>query len=341
MYKRLCVAIVAAGALAGCGSQSSAIGAGAFPQTKTIVEHLARGRSWMLPGASSQDLVYVSDQGMYYNTGVYVYSYPQGKQVGFLQPDLAETYEGLCSDSHGNVWVVGWTTNYQAFYDEYSHGGTYPIKGLGGRGVPSGCSLDPSTGNLAIANYQDFDISGHRGDVAIYKNATGSPQDYYDSSITYYYFCSYDNKGNLFADGDKDYINEIARNGATLRHIYFNKAITPGSLQWNNGSLAVAVVGGAKGPIHIDRVTVKGSNAQIVGTTSLQTYRNEGQYLDVEFWIQGKVIAGPGPGYGGTTRELDFWPYRLGGKISKTITAPNNSNFYGVAFSAAAQERGR
>jgi hypothetical protein len=325
-----------AAVLVGCGgsrdltTSSSASSA----RAQQIAAHLARGRSWMLEEASSDDLVYVSEQGVWGHQEVLVYSYPQAKLVGELQPDTEETYEGLCSDSSGHVFVVGWITNGQAFYDEYAHGGSEPINDIIATGVPSGCSLDPSTGNLAVANYVDFN-EGRHGDVAVYADAAGEPTDYSDATVPHYYFCAYDDKGNLFADGDSSVLNELPKKSANMTSVYFNHNITPGSLQWNDGDLAVAVVGGAKGPTRIDRVTVAGSGAQIVGTTNLVSYHNEGTYLDVQFWIQGTRIIGPAPNAAGPTHALNFWPYPAGGKAIKTVTAPSNGNFYGVAFSAA------
>jgi hypothetical protein len=342
MNKRSLLLLAAASALAACAMQSSGANFGALPrsQSKIIAQHRVHGRSWMLPQATGQDLVYVADVGTFYDQGVYVYSYPQGKKVGFIQPD-EDTYSGLCADNQGNVWVLTWAMNGQAFYSKYAHAETQPVTTIIASGVPSSCAVDPSTGNLAIANFEDFDVSRSRGDVAIYQGAQGKPEVYYDNSIIHYNFCAYDGKSNLYADGNGDLINELARNSGTFRHIYFNKKITPGSLQWNGGSLAITVVGGAKGPIRTDRVTVKGSGAQITGTTIQQTYHNEGEYLELGFSIQGKAIAGPGPGSAGPEGELYFWPYPAGGKAAKTIAAPTYSNFYAAAFSAAGQERVR
>lgn len=335
MNRRLATAVAAAVALAACNGRPSAAGLGVLPQSsaseQTIAPHPARGHSWMLAEAKSDVLVYVSVQ-QYNNSGLYVYSYPQGKQVGFLQPDT-DQYEGLCADSHGNVWMLNWSTNGQAFYYEYPHGGSNPIHSIIAVGVPSGCSVDPSTGNLAIANYIDYGSRGHNGDLAVYQQATGKPTYYQDSSIKHYYFCAYDSKGNLYSDGDTNYINVLARNSQTLRHVYFDKKIAPGSMQWNSGTLVIALIGGAKEPVHVDRATIQGSSAHVTGTTSLQTNPGWGNYLNVQFWIAGKAIAGPGPGVGGPTRTLYFWPYPAGGKASKRIEAPNNGNFYGVAIS--------
>jgi hypothetical protein len=331
MNKRLIV-FAAAGALAACSSAQSPTNTSALPQTQIAVQHNARWHSWMLKEAASETLVYVSENGEYNNPGVYVYSYPQGKQVGFLQENTGETFGGLCTDTHGDVWAPGWITNGQAFLTEWPHGGSQPLQDLITVGEPSGCSVDPKTGNLAIANYMDFNV-GRRGDIAIYKNGSQKPTEYYDNSITYYYYCAYDAKGNLYADGNTNYINVLAKNSNTLRHVYFNKKIVPGSLQWNGSSLAVVVVGGNKGPVELDRATIQGSGAQITGTTNLQTKPSWGNYLNVQYWIQGKIVAGIGPGSGSPVRTVYFWAYPGGGKASMTIAGPNNGNFAGVAIS--------
>jgi len=324
--------VAAVAVLAGCSTQTPVVGSGALPQSNVLARHFPRARSWMLKGAASQTLVYVSENGEYNNPGVYVYSYPQGQQVGFLQEFSGGPYQGLCSDTHGNVWALVWDTNGQAFYIEYAHGGTQPIQDIISTGEPAGCSVDPKTGNLAIANYMDFNI-GRRGDIAIWKPGSTKPLEYYDNSITYYYWCGYDDKGNLYADGNTNYLNVLYKGSSTLRHVYFKKSIVPGSLQWSAGSLVVAQVGGAKGPVRVDRVTVQGSGAQITGTTDLQTSPGWGNYLNVQFWIDGKTIAAAGPGSGGPVRALYFWPYPAGGKASMTIAAPSDGNFYGVAIS--------
>ncbi len=69
--------------LSGCGDPQMGTAAGDHrgslaPQAAA---HETLGRSWMMPSASSEDLLYVSsiDKG-----DIYVYSYPQGKLVGTL-----------------------------------------------------------------------------------------------------------------------------------------------------------------------------------------------------------------------------------------------------------------
>jgi hypothetical protein len=65
-YALSCCAIAAM--LAGCGGSQSPIGApGAMPQSSTIATRADLGKSWMLPGSSSGDLIYAtggSDDGL-------------------------------------------------------------------------------------------------------------------------------------------------------------------------------------------------------------------------------------------------------------------------------------
>ena len=156
-----------------------------------------RGHSWMSPDAKKRNLLYVTDQG----TGeVKVFSYPQGKLhgtlTGFNEP------AGECADRAGDVFIVDGFAN--EVY-EYAHGGKTPIATLSEPGeFPLGCSVDPSTGNLAVANYCSG-ASGQctgPGSLAIYLDAKGSPTQYADPKLSHVDFCGYDAQGNLFVDGN-------------------------------------------------------------------------------------------------------------------------------------------
>jgi DNA-binding beta-propeller fold protein YncE len=138
-----------------------------------------------------KSLLYVSSV---LTNSVYVYSFPKGKLEGTLTG--FNTPYGLCSDGAGNVWVVNDAAN---DIIEYAHGGTTPIATLSDPGeYPEGCSVDPTTGNLAVTNF--FSSSGG-GSVAVYAKAAGTPTLYTDPDIAEFRFCGYDDKGNLFADG--------------------------------------------------------------------------------------------------------------------------------------------
>jgi len=128
--------------------------------------HPDSGRSWMAPGAETQDLLYISDEG---TNDVYVYSWPQLKLVGTL---TGFSYpQGECVDTKGDVFVVNGRAQSQVV--EFLHGGTKPIATLSDNysNHPSGCAVDPTTENLAVTNLE----TGNKGDgnVIIYKKARG------------------------------------------------------------------------------------------------------------------------------------------------------------------------
>ena len=323
-------------ALAGCGARQLPITAYPLPRAYVEAHHLSRfGPGWMLSEARTDDLVYVSNQNeLSAQTEIDMYSFPAGKLVGEITTDSEEYAEGLCSDSSGNVWVLGWTSNGQSFFDEFAHGGTQPSKGIIAEGVPNGCAVDSSNGNLAVANFDDFDITGDRGDLAIYQNGEGKPVNYYGNTIKHYYYCTFDAAGNLFATGDNRALNELAEGSSTIRNVYLNRNITPGSVQWDGKDLAIVALRSGQGPTMVDRAAVSGSSAQVVGTSRLRVPDGKGTYLTVEFAIASGDIIGPGAAAGGPQRAIYFWKYPAGGKDTKAV-ASASANFYGVAFSAA------
>ena len=175
---------VAVGLLTGCGTAQPPIGAlGAMPQTSALATHGQRSGSWMLPEAKNKDLLYVATGG-----DVYVLSYPSGKIVGRLGEQSATS---LCSDRRGNVFIV---INGLQQILEYSHRGKL-LQTLAVKDVPSSCSVDPTTGNLAVPTY-DYSC------VYIYPGARSSGvQSICDNYFILVGLCAYDSSGNLFLDG--------------------------------------------------------------------------------------------------------------------------------------------
>jgi hypothetical protein len=99
----------------------------------------------MLPEAKSGVLLYVSK-----HTNVVIYSYPSGKVIGKLRG--FEYASGLCSDRRGDVWV---TDSRKSQVSEYEYSGTKPIARLSDDDEPVGCAVDPRSGDIAVANYDD------------------------------------------------------------------------------------------------------------------------------------------------------------------------------------------
>ena len=81
---------------------------------------------------------------------------------------------------------------------EYKHGGKKRIQTLTmSRYVAVDCSVDPTTGNLAVTWNRSASSENY---IAIYKDASGSPT-LYGLNDDFVFYCGYDNKGNLFVDG--------------------------------------------------------------------------------------------------------------------------------------------
>jgi hypothetical protein len=254
-------------------------------------------------GAQSSDLVYVTAHGGY----VTVYSYPDGK--------LLQTLRGLggpaapCVDANGDVYVPDLVLD-QVF--EYAHGGTKPIAKLKAAALdPGGCSVDPLTGNLAVASL-GFG-SGNPGNVAIYAGGRGKPVVYRARGILSYFRCGYDDKGNLFVDGlnnsDHFELAELPKGSKTFTNITLNQKIGwPGSVQWNAGELVVSG--------QLNKVYAFGISGSI-GTLK-HTTRLDGPKFVIGFWIQGQTILAATEG--GNRQTLNYYSYPSGGNPTKIVT---------------------
>jgi len=292
--------------LAGCGSQPS-IG---LPQSVTQQSHNAPdndGASWMAPDAASQDLLYVTDVRT-----VTVYSYPQGRLFGELKHFYIAT--GMCVDKKGDVFVVD--EGYNKIF-EYAHGGTKRLATLVSPTEGAvGCSIDSTTGNLALTS-QSF---GTQATVAIYKNARGTPTTYTDSALDQFYFCGYDDKGNLFADGQSapggtgdTAFAELPKGSGSFTNITLNQYIGwPGGVQWDGKYVAV----GDQLTPAIYRFTVERRHGNRVGTTHM-----DGAVNVKQFWIQDQRLIAPNTisGQGGRGSKAILYNYPAGGKAIKKI----------------------
>jgi hypothetical protein len=306
---------VAAASLIACGASQPPIGApGTVSQGPAIAAHGARGGSWMLSRASSGGLVYVSDS---FGTTVDVFSYPGGTLVGQLTG--FEGPQGLCSDRKGNVWI---TNGSPPEVIEYQHGGTQPIAELGSED-PFACSVDPTTGNLAVTN-------SNPGKIAIYKNASGNPTYYSSPNFPEWEYCAYDNHGNLFAGSPASSdLAELPAGSGTIEAITLDKSFALGSMQWHKKYLAIADAGGsADSPTTIYQVRVLGSDGTVTGKSALKSAGKHREGLAVQYWITGSAIVGPDKLY------FNFWRYPKGGRPTKVIRHLDQQ-LWGTTVSAA------
>jgi hypothetical protein len=195
--------------------------------------------------------------------------------------------------------------------------------------------VDPTTGNLAVANI--LGPSDH-GSIAVFEGAQGTPTIYTDPNLNEFLFCAYDDSGNLYADASDvaTLLDELPANGNSLIEITLNKGIFPTSIQWNGGGLAVADgTSGSHGEEAIYQVLVQGTNATIESTTWLWSRGNRKE-PGVQFWIQGKNIIGPGHTFS-TKGRIEFWRYPRGGKPTKVIQPPGAAGLTGAVVSIASK----
>ena len=296
--------------LAACGGAQPPISAtGAMPQSSAVAAHAERGKSWMLPEAKGEDLLYVSDDVL---SEVYVLTLPEGKLAGVLTG--FDTPVGECVDATGNIWIANESSSELL---QYAHGGTAPIATLSEPGeYPGGCAIDPTTGDLAVANSDD---------VAVFPDAQGTPTTYSDPDITQYYYCTYDASGNLFADGESaGMIAELPRGGSSLSTISLNNNFYPLSLQWDGTYISIVELGthGQKGVKRVDRVSVAGSSVKTVGTVLLKTPSGKMVNRLEQYWIADHRIVGPDI-YKRNAHGLLVlsWRYPDGGEPTKALDA--------------------
>ncbi|HEY2475873.1 MAG TPA: hypothetical protein VGI19_13880 [Candidatus Cybelea sp.] len=326
--------------LSACGSpqQASSLtpaGAGAenaararllafFQQRQSARLHYDREASWMSPRAvQAKNLVYVADGG---RGKVRVYTYPSLEQAGNLL-DLADP-AGVCSDSKGNVWVV---ESKAPKLIEYAHGSTKEEAMLSDAGAqyPLGCSVDPTTGNLAMTN-----LGGPSGggNILIWAGAKGSATTHSDSDMSFVYFCGYDAQGNLFVDGLDAHYNfvfaELPNGSKDFQTIALDGVSFPGGIAWDGQYVAVGDQAyQSKEKSAIDQVSVSGSTATIAATTTLNGSCDVMQFA----MFNGKVFTpdvclGQGfvyhyPAGGNAIKKIGNLQYPVAAAISSIATA--------------------
>jgi hypothetical protein len=316
---RYTLGVIAALALAGCGG-SQVAPTGSAPQSLVPATH---GKPWMLPEAKGEGLIYATGGCL----GTCVLSYPGGKLVGAL--DAGDGYEnsGDCADSDGNVFIAN-----DDDVLEFAHGGTKPIATLDLPGSNAiGCSVDPTTGNLAVV------FGGSGKNVAIFPDARGTPA-LYDSEIDSSY-CGYDNSGNLFVDGlgneNAFSIAELTNGGSGFSPISVSQSVGwPGQLQWDGSYITYE--GLSNSNVSISRLQISGSVATIVSTTDFDIRKNA-----MQSWIYGSKIFIPynNNAQAGHQKKVGVWKYPKGGKPAASFQVTGEYketiNFQAVTYSPA------
>ncbi|MGC2406511.1 MAG: hypothetical protein WA431_08900 [Candidatus Cybelea sp.] len=300
--------------LAGCGAVQSTE-PGALPlssATNTLAK--VQEHSWMLPEAKNEDLIYaVGGCG-----GTCVLSYPGGTIVG----NLDTSGSADCSDSKGNVFITGSTSVL-----EYAHGGTSPINTLKLPGdLALGCSVDPTTGNLAVV------FSSSYGDIAVFPNAQGTPV-FYNAPINAL-FCGYDNAGNLFVDGltgNAPALSELPAGSSVFTNLSLSGITgSPEQVQWDGKHLTYETV--IKGNVNVARLSLSDTTAFVVGKTHFKGVTG----FASQSWIYKSTVFVPfgTAGQHAITPKIGAWKYPRGGKPqAKYTNFQGSTNFVGVTLS--------
>lgn len=285
MQRYALAALAAAFTLAGCGGSQS-IGT---PATMTQM-----GSTVHRASSSGQALLFSVDG----ESGT-ISDYPSGTIVDTF---FMGSYDVAgCTDSQGNVYVGGSddTTN-EPFIAEYPYGATAPSEYVlitpqsqYAVGAVWGCSVDPTTGNIAaVVNYDNF----KNDSVAIFApQLQGMPQTYSNFSMGLLWSASYDGSGTLFLLGGASYniqellFEELAKDADAFqplsldlgRHVpKRNPEYNYWMTQWDgqyvtvDGPYSPKPNGKAKtwkGAIY--RLNISGSAATVKQTTLLQDIR--------------------------------------------------------------------
>lgn len=286
--------------------------------------HRKHGKSWIRPDAKRQYLLYASDL----STGtvdIYNYRVQAGKLYGQIT-GFNEPY-GQCVDKAKNVYIVdeGTATIY-----EFAHGGITPINtAVDLFGYPIGCSVDPTTGNLAVANFTGF--SDGSGGIDIFAGGLSGTQQYYTyGGAPLMWPPGYDNGGNLFVEGQNsssaNMLLELPSGNNQFTPISGVTIGFPGAVQrWKTYITATDQEYQGGDTVAVYTLSVSGSAATIVATSQLTDtcYPSKDSFDAVQPFLNGTtpkknaVVAGNIS----CSYRMDFFNFANGGNPKRVLPA--------------------
>jgi hypothetical protein len=286
---------------AGCAILTACAPTGIAPRTPTAFTEA---------GNATAALLYLSD---WRTNQVFVYDYSThsaaGRLTGLRRPS------GECVDAAHHVWIAELLGSRVV---EYAHGGATPIAHLQTAGYPIGCAVDPTTGNLAVANFYRKSASGT---IQVWAKAAGAPKTFAPTKLYYLWPPAYDNNGNLFAEGryldGTTGVTELARAATELRSVTLRGAAIhfAGGAFWDGTHVGLTDQSSANGGTTVlYRMHFDGAVGSVVGRTHLADTCDHGQ-TDVA----APFVFGQGAGtrvIGGNlscARRVDYWSYPAGG----------------------------
>jgi len=285
-----------------------------LPQSRATATDAKSVGSWMAPTAANSDLLYIPN-----TTYVSVFRYRQRDLVGTLQG--FNNIDAACSDPAGNVYFVDKSS--ENVY-EFAHGGTITTHTFDDSPYePVGCSVNPLTGDLAVANSQTNPYGN--GNIAIFPEGTGKPK-IYTRPLRYYTACVYDDQGDLLTTNGAD-VNQgesgfawLAAGARRLTRIKLSGSGLDGvgPIRWD-GKYFVILTSRSE----LTQVLVQNGHGKAVSVTKLGGHGISGGYA-----IYRKAGAGRGSQVVGVyssrssfaAGEVEYWKYPAGGFVFATIT---------------------
>ena len=319
---------IAAAFLAGCGGSQPPIAplqSLPFAQAHTTEAQRDDGNSWMAPEAKRiKELLYVSDQ----NTNrVYIYSYKTGRVVGKLVSLFQPS--GQCIDRNGDIWIADYVGEAVV---EYPHGDVHRIKRIRTDGLPNSCTVDPTTGNLAVANA----VTRHGPSNIVVFTQLGEHSVYSNKDCNLIEQVGYDNHGNLYVAagslGSSPYVCELPHGGKSLEKITISRQIrTPRGVMWDGKYIAFTDDDYLHGNAAIYQATpTRSGGLKVVSTTVFKSGCGGLSYLFQPF-IVGSVNT-PSNSQQGTAvvgddyvsiyhceHPFSYWVYPAGGKPTHNL----------------------
>lgn len=272
----------------------------------------SRDKSWISPDAKTEPALLYTSNFTENRVDVYTLTAPH-RLVGQLTGQNSPY--GECSDTSGHVYI----TEYAGFaIVEYAHAGKSPIKTLSDPvGYPIGCSVDPKTGDLAVANFGGIASLGPS--IAIYRHASGGAITYRPASQTSLWPPTYDDKGNLFVQGAfaSGYdLLELPSSGIPFKTISLPFTLGfAGGVFWDGKYVAsIDTFYEANAIALVRRLIISHSRAVVANVTEYTDtcFGSESQFIQPA--IEGtKLIAGNTVCVNAGSYRIDFWKYAAGG----------------------------
>ncbi len=320
---------VAAALMAGCGAlrqaQGDTAGGGAVAalpaaaRAHSNLAHFAHAGSWFRHDSSSGgDLVYTTQGG---DVAIYAFN---GKQVGELKGFEFTGVYGLCSDTQGDVWVT-----YGDSMLEYARGGTIPIAQLYTNGTAASCAVDPTTGDIAVADGPGEELGS---EIDVYTNIYEPGKTYKDPDMNVYLYCTYDGQGNLFVNGARNLkkgsvLAELSQGSSTMQTVKMDEKFErAGGLQWDGQYVAIGD--------SLKHVVYEMSVADGLATTASTSHFHDwsgAHFKTIEpFAIgNGEIVLTF------SERQTGFWKFPGGGNTLRRISVVTGAKTISVAPSGS------